>query len=223
MRRNSGTDVEREDRYAVVGGQAVLLSVEPDNLRQQRQMLRGELLDLSPHGARLSVSADLSISKALRLEFSIISLCLEFYVSADVCWSKRIDEDEWHIGCALNPGMPTGVLDQLVRNGRLNRRCTLRHEGRLELRGHAELADRGEPVTLQNYSQGGFCVSASQLGKPGERIHIFVEEPKERLIVATVQWRLKVRDSYLLGCAFLNEKDFAYLRDACELTGSVQV
>ena len=221
MGHTLGTEVAREDRYAFARNKPVSIMVEPRELCQQGQVFRARLLDLSPHGAKLSVSADLAIRKALRLELSIDEFPVVFYVSAEICWSKPISTNEWHVGCILKPAVPTVVFDWFARDGRLDRRSTLRCEDTPELPGYAELADGGEPVTLRNYSQGGCCVSSSKLGKPGDRIQIFVEAPEQAMIVAVVQWRLEMRDGCLLGCTFLDETDFARLRAACELRTTV--
>ena len=79
-------------------------------------------------------------------------------------------------------------------------------------------------VMLQNYSRAGLCVLTSRPERPGEQIHFHVDDPEQLLVVARTQWQLKVGQNYLLGCVFLNERDFERMQRICaasEATGGL--
>ena len=84
--------------------------------------------------------------------------------------------------------------------------------------GHGGLLGFGRwcsAVLLQNYSPGGFCVQSGRPGKPGEKIHLRLDNAANSLIVARIQWQTRVEGKYVLGCALLSGKDFERLRDTC--------
>ena len=215
MNATDDSEARGSVRYEIAGGQTVTVTLDPEDHREQPQVFPARLLSLSQNGARLSVPLKLPISNTLRLKFSIDEFALEFYVSADVCWSKPDGESGWQVGCAFSPGLPARLFDRLAAGGRLDRRNAVRHEKILGLRALKGLGSRRELVTLRNYSRGGFCVSASRPARPGERIHFCLEESKRLLLAATTEWQLKQGDCYLLGCTFVDENDFARLRDSC--------
>ncbi len=210
MSGDLGLEAEREPRFAFADGQTAWVVTDPKEPSEEPQSFHAGLLDLSSHGTRLSVPTKVAIDEALRLRVSVAELGLEFYLSASVCWSKPDGHDGWQVGCVLEPGIPAGILDKLSAGGRLDRRNAGRYEDTPQLRARRVLDSGDEFVILRDYSQGGFCVSASQTGTPGDPIQICLEEPEERVIVATIRWQLRVEDGYLLGCAFLGDRDVGY-------------
>jgi len=177
-------------RYQVIGEKTVSLTFDPKDHREPSQTFRGQLLDLSPQGARFSVPVALPISRSLRVQLSIPELALELYVSAHVCWTKPHEQTGWQIGCVLNPEIPPEFLHRLAVGGRLERRTADRYQESLQLEARKELPTRGQPVTLQDYSEGGFCILAARPGRPGEGIHLCTDHPEPLVIVAQIQWQL---------------------------------
>ena len=217
---NSG---ERRDvRYEINGGQRALLTVFPEDYRCEPQVLTAQLLNLSQNGARLSVPVELPLSRSLRLHLAIEEFALMFYLRAEVCWSAPRDQGGWEIGCCLNPGIPSTLFAVLAKGGRLDRRHAARYKDGRKLLAIREIDGEKHEVTLRDYSGGGFCALAQHAGTPGERIHIFVDGPERRMIVAKIQWQMTLDDRYLLGCTYLNKNDSPFLLEASACESNAQ-
>jgi hypothetical protein len=191
------------------------VTLEPKNVREKERVFQARLLNLSQQGVKLSVPQQLPLSETLRLRFTVQEFAMEFHVLARVCWSRQDAGGRWQAGCALNPGIPPALLKRMAAGGRLDRRGAARYDDSLELQVRRELDGGDEVAVLRNYSEGGFCIFVSQPAKPGELMHVRLDEPQLLVIVAQTQWQLKVSDGYLLGLTFLNSKDCERLEEAC--------
>jgi len=205
----------REVRYQLPNAPVVRVMPEDDELSDACEVHHARLLDLSRHGAKISGSTEIPTGNSIRLRLTIEELGLEFYVTGAVCWCKPSDDASWLLGCSLQPGFPHGLLDRLADRGHVDRRFDARFQEEVSLSAFWELGGARVPVTLRNYSQGGFCVHSSRPSVPGKRLHLKINQ--SQVIISTVQWELEVGGGYMLGCIFLNPRDFDRL-DAIEST-----
>jgi hypothetical protein len=180
----------------------------------ERPSIEADLLDLSQAGARLSVSASISIQEALRLRIEIPELGLDLDIPAAVCWTRPSDGGSWIVGCSFSPELPEDAAKQLGVNGQLNRRKEPRFpidvEGLVEL----ELAEKNVPVRIRDYSAGGFCMFGSTPANSGQRLllHVTMPDGTDVAIPGKVQWRFGYEDGYLFGCAYLNHQGYSSFR-----------
>lgn len=150
------------------------------------------------------------------MKLEIDELGVTFYVAGQVCWSKPGEDGNWVFGCHLNPCLPEGAFEILAKSGQVNRRLEGRVQSRVGLEALWELDGVALPITLQNYSQGGFCVRTREPGRAGRRFHLRIPRPDNLLIVANAIWQLNVADGFLVGCSFLNGRDFERLHQLVE-------
>ena len=113
------------------------------------------------------------------------------------------------------------MFDTLAKGGHVDRRFDPRLDRSLNLDALWDLNGNESPVMLHDYSQGGLCVRASQPGRTGERFHLRLADPYNLIIVAAAVWQLKVIDGFLIGCSFLNDRDFDRLEQLVESTNAI--
>lgn len=211
LNNNSPQPSAREWRYVLRDSPEVTVTVRW-GLWEDTRVHHARLFDLSQHGAKLLSSEPISVDEGIRLELEIEEMGLAFYVAGSVCWSKPAEGDTWMFGCSLQPGLPEGVFDALAKGGNVDRRFDPRLERQLDLEALWDLNDDVTRVMLQDFSRGGFCIWTDQAGNPGGRLHLRFSEPSNLMVVAKAMWQLKVVDGYLVGCSFLNERDFDRLQ-----------
>jgi hypothetical protein len=202
-------DSERAVRYTISNGPVVTINVV--ELYQPDRIYQGRLVDLSQCGAKFSVPEEIATNKSIRLKISVAELGMEFYVAGSLCWAKPGPDGNWFAGCSLEPGLPKNFFDQLARDGRINRRVHDRFDGFTNLGACFDVDGELTPVTLKNYSAGGFCVLSQVPAPIGHRFNLCIAEPEEAVMPSQTQWQLAVRDGYLIGCLLLDSNDFERL------------
>jgi hypothetical protein len=219
MSNSSPNLLQREQRYVL--RQRPKVTVRPGRLLDKSKGYSAELCDLSQSGAKLISSKPIATQKSLRVELDVEELGLRFHVAAEVCWSKPGEAGTWMFGCSLNPGLPEGLFDTLASGEHVDRRLDPRQDHALTLEAIWDLNGRAMPIILRDYSNGGFCICAREPGQIGERCHLRLTAPYDRIIPATAVWQLKVVDGFLIGCSFLNEQDFDHLKQFGKLSTEI--
>ena len=204
-------EAQRGVRFDIDGDHSVELTVHSGNLFEMPCVYSGQLLDLAPTGAKLSVPAQITTGSYVRLQISVEDIALRFHVAGIVCWCRLGEDGTWLAGCSFNPWLPEGLFDRLASGGRVNRRNDPRLKQLMGLSGRWGLADANITANLHDYSHGGFSVVSKHAGGIGQRFHLFLPEPSNCLIVGESQWQLAVEDRYMIGFSFLNSKDFGRL------------
>ena len=217
-----GLEPRGDLRYEIVGRQIASVTLDPEDVREEPAVFQARLLNLSRKGAKFSVPVEFPLQKTLRIKLSVDDLALSLFVAAEVCWSEPDGNGGHHVGCSLNPSIPPGVFDRFAVDGRLDRRGSGRYTDTLGLRAIRKLSRKGEVVTLRNYSRGGFCMLSRRPAQPGERIEISVDERGRLSIAAKTQWQVNLEKQYLIGCTFLDEKDFGRLQSYCQMLAERQ-
>ena len=211
--------MKRDIRYRLQNAPAVTVVPEGDEGSSVLDVHEGRLLDLSRHGAKLSSATEIPTGNSIHLKLGVPELGLVFQVAGAVCWCKRSDAGDWDdvgpwvMGCALRPGLPHELLDRLAEEGEVNRRFDARFREEVSLSAYWNVGSARELVTLRNYSRGGFCIFSTRQSVPGKRFHLNLKGLE--VIIASVQWELEAGDGYLIGCEFLNPRDFERLDADC--------
>ena len=187
-------DLNREIRYRLSDAPVVKVTSQSHDHRATERLHDACLIDVSQHGARLTSSSRIPVDDAIRLDLIVEDLGMEFHVAGKVCWNEQADDGSYLTGCVLEPWLPDGVLDRLAKGGRLDRRFDPRFSEDIKLAARRESIDGHVPVTLRNYSNGGFCFLSSESLTLDERLLFCVDQTKNVLIVATLIWQLRVEE-----------------------------
>jgi hypothetical protein len=194
-------------------GRSIKVTIERNNNGPPEQ-IDAELVDISPGGVKLSVSTCPGMQEAVVLKFAAPELDLDLTVDAQVCWARPASDDDWHLGCALNPRLPERLITDLAMNGYVQRR----RDPRLPIDLSADMRCEGsiEPlsVRLLDYSTGGFRVEASGSAAIGQRVLLrFDDSDESRLVVARTMWHLQTATGHEIGCTFVNRDGHRIFRD----------
>jgi len=143
---------------------------------------------------------------------------MQINLQAAVTWQQQEDNQEWLVGCAIRPQIPKSVLTSLATGRQINRRDSLRAASEIYATAVYNLGDQPFNVILCNYSPGGFCAVMKDVAENDSQIYLCVgdAEAKPKVIHGDVRWVAPLNDGYLVGCAFLDERDFQQLHLACQ-------
>ncbi len=132
-----------------------------------------------------------------------------------VCWIRPSGED-FRVGFSFDPPLDHGVIEQLLRQGVMDRRRTSRDPIDRSATASWRLNPQPTPVTLVDLSRGGFCLSSPLSAEPHSRLRLQVTDANDEIVEATanVQWRLQIPEGYLLGCSLSSQETSALLRSA---------
>ena len=171
------------------------------------------MIDLGTGGAKLRSASCIPIGEVLQLKLVTHQLDFEFQGTAEVCWSRALEGEEWLVGCAFRPQIPDHTIDKLANCGLLERRDSVRRQVSLPVTIHWELDEEPDSAKLQDYSDGGFCIAINRAAEPGQRLSMSCEAPygEQLEIQARVQWMLETPDHNLVGCSILLGQDFGRL------------
>lgn len=175
----------------------------------------GELIDLSPGGAKVLLDSPFRFQQAVTLRLESEELGLHLSLAARVCWI-RSSGAQWRLGCAFDPLLPREDVDRLLSNGVLDRRSAEREPIDRPASATWELNSQPTPVTVVDLSRGGFCLRAPLSAEPSSRLRLQVAAAPGTFVeaTATVQWRLEVPEGFLLGCSLANLETYMALRSA---------
>jgi hypothetical protein len=195
------TVMEREEiRYEIQGRRLAVVSFALSDPRESPPAVSAELINLSQGGVRLSATAALPLGKSIRIRLRVEELALEFYVAAEVCWSRPEGDGTHLVGCRFTPGIPSAMLGRLACGGMIDRRVTARSKDAVQMRLTTEQGDSEKTVVLQNHSPGGFCILVRRPIEPETRLFLTRKGDRQPLLTGRARWQLQASREYLIGC-----------------------
>ena len=171
----------------------------------------GRLMDLSKHGAKLTVGPNVAADRSYQMEFSITQLRLRITLDASICWTEPLGESHWMIGCSFVPGIPDKIFGKLTKAGEVERGSLPQHVLKnTQLPAIFESSIDPFMIPLHNYSRGGFSIVSHAQAKVGDQLHVMLDD---YLVIANVLWQLDHDSEFLTGCSFANPQDYYRLQD----------
>lgn len=195
-----------------------VLNVTVSKGEQASEPIDAEIVNVSVGGAKFKSKQPVAVHEYLFVKIEVEDLSQALYASGKVRWTVPLDDDEWWIGCAFVPEIPHETLSDFARRGILERRD---HPWRCaSLQVNVEWQSEKEPtqVTVVDYSQGGLCFVSAQHSAPGERVMLQVqlEDGRQVKVRAVIRWRAKSSDGYLIGCEFVEPRDYLEISNLLE-------
>lgn len=185
----------------------------------QRESRRVELADLSAGGAKLRTNAALPLDEPIALSLSSTRAQFRLDVSATTCWVRQESAGCWAFGCAFKPRLPETVLDELFVNHLVERRTFERLPVRFPAEARWEGSPGDHPVSLWDYSEGGFGVLSAQLAPEQCRVLLKLGQsgtPARQEVMGQARWRMQAGDGHLVGCTFINGLGYSTLQEFIE-------
>ncbi len=175
------------------------------------------LFDISRTGIKFRARASLRFEQRIELHVAIDAIDTDLDVAALVRWLRPLSNDEWIVGCSLEPSLPDEIVTKLAMATGTDRRHASRLAIHVEAPATWELGGPGDsaPVTLCNISTGGFGVRCDGTQEIGQRVvvHLRREDGSEIDIQGQTKWKERTSEGCVVGCAFLNRRSFEALRD----------
>jgi Tfp pilus assembly protein PilZ len=198
----------RPPRYDVRRADAISVSIQ--NPDESGKPLSAAIVNISGRGARLKVSRSFAVNDSLPLTIRVKDPRYSFEVTAKVCWVAPVIGQDWWLGCSLTPAIPTSALNDLARNGLIERRSHARRPVSLTAIAKWELTSKTSFARILDCSQGGFCLLSQVEAKRGERVQLQFEGTDQPLAVhGKIVWQAQSSEGHVLGCEFLDPGDFA--------------
>ena len=181
---------------------------------QPVETLQAELINLSPSGAKISLSTVLRFSEVVRLRIQIPRLGINVDVNSAVRWVRPAHDNQWIFGCSFAHDIAESVLDQLATAGLIERRRDPRHSVRIPGFARYELVTETIPIEVRNYSDRGFCIASSRLSTVGTTVRVTVNGlgDSSRSLYGEVCWQAEQDGEYLLGCMIKSNAGAEILR-----------
>ena len=213
----------RPPRYDVIRADAISVSIQ--NPDESGKPLSAAIVNISGRGARLKVNRSFAVNDSLPLTIGVNDPRYSFEVTAKVCWVAPVIGHDWWLGCSLTPAIPTSALNDMARNGLIERRSHPRRPVSLTAIAKWELTSKTSFARILDCSQSGFCLLSQVEAKPGERVQLQFEGTDQPLAVhGKIVWQAQSSEGHVLGCEFLDPADFATVRrlEACRRTGGTK-
>ncbi len=208
------TERRHESRYEVASHQLVAVSIQR---QQPDRSLRGELLNLSPKGAKVLLPTALRFSEPVDLRIEMASLDIRIELHAQVCWVRPGERNQWIAGCSFAPQLSESVFNRLGTNGIIERRRHPRFPVSIQATARWELDTETVPIEIQDYSQGGFCLSSARPSTIGAAVLVELDALANHpgsSIMGIVCWQALRDERYLIGCMTRNAQAAKLLQKA---------
>jgi len=181
--------------------------------------LDGRLFDLSPSGAKLAVTTNIPLGDAVGLCIQFDNSDVEISTAGSVCWIGHIPDGKLVIGCALAEPIPNAVFQKITDSGYLERRNIKRQKIAVCTRVRRN-EDSAKPidVRLDDYSEGGFCMFATEGFDPGEFVLLEIEWDGESCVCipAEVRWQKSCEIGFSVGCRFVTNNGSNVFQNAVQ-------
>ena len=178
-----------------------------------------DLIDFSRTGMKLNVPFCARFNEVLVLKLEFSESEFEYEGKCRVRHMRSLDDNQWQVGCSIDPPLPLDVIDYLAASSNQERRQFSRYN--LEGSGlvRREGVFEGVEAVLTNLSQGGFCLETESSLDIGEKIDFVFEDfdGETQSIGAKVRWNDDQNTTVIYGCSFLNSESFDMLVDAFDV------
>ena len=171
--------------------------------RQGSDWTIGELIDLSQSGAKLYLDTVLQFSESVIFGLVLPSLDIEMAMNSTIVWSRAISDDKWMIGCSFEKPIPSAVLDELAGAGLIERRRYSRISVCVPGMARSQLSTEFEPVTVTDYSVGGFRIESSASHDLNQCV--CVQFSPDATVFGVVKWKSTKGQKYEYGCEFIRD------------------
>lgn len=170
------------------------------------------LIDVSPRGARISLSVPVRFNEVVLLRIESAALGVRISAPARVCLIRQ-QGLAWSLSCSFDPPLSAERLSGLFRHGIVQRRGDSRRA--VKAQGTVRWEKRPEtwPADLVDVSRGGFRVQCRTSAIPGSRLNLLVDHPDGHAveIAGTTKWQKKVGGTCLIGCEFVCTESYGVL------------
>lgn len=214
----TGEEKRQTNRYHV--GIESHISIELE--RNDAGIVFGRLIDLSQNGAKCCINKSLQFSETVAWRLTMPALDIAAAIKSKVIWTRTTDTSNWLVGCSFDEALPNVILDRLARAGFINRRRHPRSESDLPGVARSELCNQSSPVSVVDYSYGGFRMLSDQPKPIGAKV--LLNFHPHGSVFGIVRWCSTEGDIHSVGCEFRQQSEHgqgaSLIRDLHQLQAS---
>lgn len=188
-----------ESRYHVPQGKSFAVGVS----RHGSEWAIGELINLSRHGAKLYLETVLQFSETVIFGLVLPSLDIEMAMNSTIVWTRATSDDRWMLGCSFEEAIPKAVVERLASAGLIDRRRHHRIPVCVPGMARPQLSSRFEPVTITDYSVGGFRMESNTSHELNECV--CVQLATDETVFGVVKWKSTNGPKNAYGCEFIRD------------------
>ena len=206
----------RAPRFRIQNTEALRVTVTKSD--KSFETIHTELVNISVGGAKFKSNQSVTVNEVVSVKIDVEHPGQSISVSGEVRWIAPLDGDEWWLGCAFKPPIPHEILNELARQGVLERREHVRQRISLPVTAQWQLEYEPTTVTVVDYSAGGICLTTDSERGPGERLMLRfqLDDGRDVQVRASTRWEVRCDDGFLIGCEFTDPRDFLLLSDLLE-------
>lgn len=195
----SNRERRRGDRFPVSDGAPSLpIAVE----RRNSDSTLGQLIDLSQQGAKLCLDSVLQFSEDVILRLALPTDDLSLSINSTIVWTRAAADGRFMVGCSFDKAIPANVIDRFAGLGLINRRRHARFATNIEAEARWQLSTTTIPVTILDYSDGGFRIAYQCDEDMSHRVRL--QFATGETAFGVVKWNRRTGDTAECGCEFLS-------------------
>ncbi len=190
--------------------------------RKDSTVAMGQIVDLTPNGAKLSLDVLLNYQEVVVVEVAMPMLNVATALTATVAWSRGTASDRhWLSGCSFNEPFEKDVLDKLAAGGVIDRRSDVRTPCKIPVEALWQSEEDVKSAFITDFSKGGFCLDCSTMQEIGSKVHVRLASGD--CVVGVLRWITEHAGRQIFGCQFMEasrNRDANVLRVQSDVTTS---
>jgi hypothetical protein len=173
-----------------------------------------ELREISPASAKLLVSGPPELPCRCRLRLVSSKLMRTVEIPAEVGWARPNPAGDWFVECEFDSRLSDAAFSEFLASGLLERRSAVRFQTRINVTVRWSPDDALVPALVRDLSEGGLCLMTSHAPKKMREVFVLAKTSSgEATLQLKVRWSLCVGPNFLIGCQFIQGRDFHLLRN----------
>lgn len=171
------------------------------------------IVDISQTGIKIRSEVPFEFHESLVLEVPRTYSDQTLGLIATVRWTQPDEDTEmWMAGCVIADEFPPEYINEIARDGIVDRRNNGREKISIEANGRFELSSDSFPINISDVSLTGLRLFSPKACEVGSRIQVtFDEEERSERFTARTVFQSEVDGGYLIGCRVLEGSPYSLL------------
>lgn len=191
---------------------------------RESKIIEGHLVDISENGLKIRSHFAFSFHEKLLLELPQLNWSEPLVVAVEVRWTQPDHniEETWSTGCVISESFPDGYVDELARNGYIDRRESSREDFDQIAQSKIESVASSHEVVIVDVSAHGIGLRSPVPVEVGRRMQLEFRDKNqdgklEKLTLRTIRTRV-VDGGYFVGCKVLKGSTYRILGQSLSAT-----
>ena len=202
----------RSKRHELDSSKQLAVKILRDRSEQSdadSKALEAKIVDISVNGFKLNSKTAFEFQEKIRVELPS-SDGKSITTTAEVRWIEpNPNGRSWSVGCLIVDAFPQKYIDEMAREGILDRRASARHKINQTATGRWELTPEDQTVKIVDVSANGVAIFIKEEAEIGKRIRIRLGD--QRAITARAVWQQPQGDGFVVGCEVVEGSPYSVI------------